>query len=127
MRIRPQGFFDNALLLQHFRRISEPLVLEKTIDQLLAWVLLWRDFVKLRILRQQHLTLNVDESSSHVHEFRTELDIQLECLLHVLEILRSDTGNGDVVDTNLLLANEVKQEIKRPLVLLKLEVQGERH
>jgi hypothetical protein len=27
----------------------------------------------------------------------------------------------------LLLANEVKQEIKRPLVLLKLEVQGEQH
>ena len=43
--------------------------------------------------------------------------------LHVLQILLRDGGDGDVVDVDLLLADQVEQQIQRPVVLLQVKIQ----
>jgi len=42
-----------------------------------------------------------------VDEFGAELDIHLDGAVHELEILGRDLGDGDVVDVDLLFADEV--------------------
>ena len=48
-------------------------------------------------------------------------------LLHQLdrfEVLRRDRGNRDVVDVELVLADQMQQEIERALELLELDRKG---
>ena len=40
------------------------------------------------------------------------------------QVLRGDGGDGDVVDVDLLFADQVQQQIERPLVVLQVNVQG---
>ena len=44
-------------------------------------------------------------------------------LLHVLQVLRRDGGDGDVVDVDLLLADQVQQQVERTLVVLQVDIQ----
>ena len=97
-------------------------MLEQAIHQLLARVVFRIDFLQLRIHRQQHLGLDVNQRRRHVDELRSQIDIQLARLFHVRKILRGDGGDGDVLDIDLLLANQVQQQIERPFVVLQMDV-----
>jgi len=44
-------------------------------------------------------------------------------VLHVFEVLGGDGGNGDVVDVDFLLSDEVQQQVQRSLVMLQANVQ----
>jgi chromosome condensin MukBEF ATPase and DNA-binding subunit MukB len=69
----------------------------------------------------------VDQGRRHVDELRAQIDIHLARLLHVSEVLRRDGGDGDVLDVDLLLADQVQQQVQRPLILLQMDIQRRRH
>ncbi len=66
----------------------------------------------------------MDQRRGHVDELGAQLDVQFQGALHVLQILLRDGGNRDVVDVDLLFADQVQQEIERPVVLLQMKIQG---
>ena len=98
-------------------------MLEQPVHQFLARILFGRNLFELGIFGQQHARLDVDQGGGHVDELGAQLDVQLESALHVLEILLRDGGNGDVVDVDLLLADQVEQQVERPIVLLQVKIQ----
>ena len=127
LRVRPDVLLDQQLLLQHLGGVLEALVLEEAIDQFLARVLFRGDLVERRVAREQHSGLDVDERRGHVDELGAQFDVELEGPLHVLQVLGGDGGDGDVVDVDLLLADQVQQQIKRPLIVFQMKVQRRRH
>ena len=99
LRVRPDGFFNHALLLQHFGGVFEAFVLQQLVDEFLAGVASSGEmFVQFRIARQQHFALDVDERGGHVDEVGTEFNIERGRLFHVLQILRGDLGDRDVFE-----------------------------
>ena len=47
--------------------------------------------------------------------------------LHVFEVLRRDLRDGDVVDVDLLLADQVQQQVERAVVVFQVKIQRGRH
>ena len=90
-------------------------MLDETVHQLRA-----RVFLFFRsgcgVARQQHLRLDVNKHRGHVDEFGCDVDIQLAQFLNIGKILRRDLRNGNVVDVDVLLADEVEQQIQRAFV-----------
>jgi hypothetical protein len=105
LRVGPYGFFELALLLEHFGGVFEPLVLEQTVHEFGPGIFGGGNFLQFRVVRQQQLRLDVDEGGRHVDEFGAQLDIHFKGFLHVIEILSGDLRDRDVVDVDLLLAN----------------------
>ena len=66
----------------------------------------------------------MDQRGRHVDELGAQIDIHLPRLLHVLEILRGDFGDGDVADVDLLLANQIQKQVERTFILRQMKVQG---
>ncbi len=64
----------------------------------------------------------MDQRRGHVNEFGAQLDIQLHGALHVFQVLLRDGGDGDVVDVDLLLADEIEQQVQRTIVLLQVKI-----
>ncbi len=114
-------------MLQHFGGVLEALVFEQPVHQLLARIFFGRDLVQLRIFGQQHARLDVDQRRGHVDELGAQLDVQFHGALHVFQILLRDGGNGDVVDVDLLFANQVEQQVERTIVLLQVEIKRRGH
>ena len=65
----------------------------------------------------------MNQRCSHVDEVGTQLDIQRRRLRHVLHVLRSDLGDGNVVYVDLIPANEIQQQVERTFVRFKLEIE----
>ena len=90
-------------------------MLEQPVDKFIA-----RIFQNIggrqRIARQQHLRLNVNQHRSHINEFRGDIHVEFTYALDVGEILRRDPGDGNVVDVNVLLADQVEQQVERPFI-----------
>ncbi len=114
--IGPGGFFDLLFLQQHLRGGLEALVLEQALDQFAAGVFGVGAGDVGRIARQQRLRLDVDEQRGHVDELAGGVDVGLLELVAVVEKLRGEQRDGDVVDVDILLADEVEQEIERAVV-----------
>ncbi len=74
--------------------------------------------------RQQHLRLDVNQRRGHDEELAGDVQIQLLHQRDRVEILRRDQRDRDVVDVHLVGANEVEQQIERPLEVR--EPDGER-
>ena len=90
-------------------------MLQEPLHQFLARVaLLLRR--RVRVARQQHLRFNVDQQRGHVDELRRHVHIQLLDALHVGEKLRGDFPDGNVVDINVLFADEIEKQVERPVV-----------
>ena len=70
----------------------------------------------VRIGRQEHSRLDVDQRRGHENEFPGHIDVQLLKQMEVVEVLLRDPRNRDIVDVDLLLANQVEQQVQRPLV-----------
>jgi hypothetical protein len=95
----------------------EFLVLEQPADQRVARVFLRFAFHAGGGFRprQQHLRLDVDQSSRHDEEVAGDVEIELLHQRDGLEILRRDQRDRDVVDVQLVLPDEMQQQIERPL------------
>ena len=80
-----------------------------------------------RVSRQQHFGLDMDQGGRHVHEFGPQIDIHFPRLIHVLQVLRSDGCDRDVLDIDLLSADQVQQQVQRPVILRQVEIERLRH
>ena len=99
----------------------------RTSPQFLPRIFFRQELIELRIARQQHARLDVDERGRHVDELRAQFDIHLRGLLHVFQILLRDPSDGDVVNVDLLLPDQVQQQVQRAIVLLEVKIQRGRH
>ncbi len=65
--------------------------------------------------RQEHPGLDVDECGRHLQKFTGQVDVEVLDQLDVLQVLLGDPGDGNVVDVHLFLADQMQQEVQRPL------------
>jgi hypothetical protein len=87
----------------------ESLGLDELPDELLPRVLLLAPFV--RLLREKHLHLDADQGRRHLEELAGQPEVQRFHEAQVLEVLLRDLGDGDVVDVDLVLPDQVEQEV----------------
>jgi len=66
------------------------------------------------VARQQHLRLDVDKQRRGVDELGGHVYVELLHALDVLQELRRDLGDRDIVDVDVLLADEVEQQSSGP-------------
>ena len=91
-------------------------MLEETLDELAAGVFGVAAEDVGGVAGQQGLGLDVDEERGHVDELAGGVDVDLLEVVGVLEELAGDAGDGDVVDVDVLLADEVEEEVERAVV-----------
>ncbi len=116
-RIAPRGGFEHLLFEQHLRGVLEALVLEQPLDQFAARIFGGVVGPGGRA-RQEHFALDVDEQRGGVDEIAGHIHVAGAELVDVGQKLRRDFGDGDVVDIDVLLADEVEQQIERAVVNL---------
>src|SRR5581483_4060346 len=120
-RAREAGGFNLSPRMQHIRRRLEFLILEQLPDQFRARVFGQILFAfALRLGRQQHLRLDVDQRRGEDEEIPGHGDVEFLHQLEVFQILLRDLGDGDVVDVNFVFPDQVKQQVERPLKRLQL-------
>ena len=71
--------------------------------------------------RQQHLALDVNEQRGGVDEFAGHVHVAGFELVDVGQELRRDLGDGNVVDVDVLLADQVEQQVEGAVVDLAHE------
>ena len=91
-------------------------MLQQAFDELAARIFIERAAELHGVARQQHLALDVDEQRGDVDELARGVDVGFLELVRVLQELRGDAADGDVVDVDVLLADEVEQEVERAVV-----------
>ena len=106
--------FDLLLLQEHLCCRFEFFVLKQAIDQFGSRIVFGR--WSIRIARQQHLRLNVNEYRGHINKVGSDVHVQLSKFFDICQILSRDSGNRDVVDIDILLANQVEQKVERAFV-----------
>ena len=106
---------DLLLFVEHLRGVLVFLVLEKAVDQLVARVFLPFGAGQ-RVGRQQHLRLDVNQHRGHIDELGRNVYIQFAELFDVCEVLAGDLGDRDIVDIDVLFADEVEQQVERAFV-----------
>ena len=120
----PDVFFDLLLLVKKLRGVLEFFVLQEALDQFFARIsgLLFRS--GQGIGREQHFGFDVNQRGGHVDEFGGDVDVLHFELVQVVEILRSDFRDLNIVDIHFLLLDEVKQEVKRTFVERDVDAVG---
>jgi len=114
-RIAQHRVFNLLLLQKHLRCGFELFVLKQSIDKFVARVIL-RVWCSERIARQQHFRLDVDQHRRHVDELGGNVHVEFAYALDISEVLRRDPGNGDVVNVDVLLADQVEQQVERSFI-----------
>ena len=94
--------------------LLEALVLEQARDQLGARIAPFFLLV-VRRRRQQHARLDPREGRRHHQVLAGDVEVQLAHQLEVLEVLLGDLRDRHVGDLELVLADQVQQQIERPL------------
>src|SRR5260370_35150251 len=84
---------------------------EQALYQLVARIVLIRR--RVRIARQQHLALDVNQQRLLVDELGRNVSIQLFQVLDISEVFRRDLRDGDVVDVDVLFADQFQEQIER--------------
>jgi len=64
----------------------------------------------------------VDQRGRHVDKFRAQVHIHLPRPIQVLQILGSNGGDGDILDVDLLFANQVQQQVEGPFIFFQMDV-----
>ena len=103
-------------LLQHLRSGLEAFVLEQALDELAARIVVGAGGDGERVAREQGLRLDVDEQRGNVDKLARGVDVSLLEIVRVGEELRGDARDRDVVDVDVLLANQVKQQVERTVI-----------
>src|SRR5512134_3582414 len=96
-------------LAQARRRLLEPLVLDEAPGELLAHDLGVVLLLLVPVARQERLRLDVDEGGGHHQELARDLEVQRLHEVKVGEVLLGDLRDRDVVDVELLVADQVQQ------------------
>src|SRR6185295_16058963 len=115
---RPLRAAQRLALVQQLGRRLELLVLEQAPHQRVARIL-FRIFLRRIRPRQQHARLDVDQRGRHHQELSRDVEVQLLHQVDVLEVLRRDEGDRDVVDVDLVLLDEVQQQVERSLEVVQ--------
>ena len=69
----------------------------------------------------------MDQGGRHVDELGAQVDIHFARFFQVLQVLGGDGGDGDILDVDLLLADQVQQQVQRALILFQVEIEWRRH
>jgi hypothetical protein len=99
------------------RRFLDPLVLQQPPHQLGARVFLER--LGSRWPRQQQARLDLDQHRGHHQVLGGELQVGSAHRLDVLEVLARQRRHGDVEDVEIFPADQVQQQVERPLERLE--------
>ena len=94
------------------------LVFQKAADEFLSGILLL--FLLLRILRQEHPALDIQQRRRHDQEFAGHVHVLGVHVAHIGEILVRDRDDRDIVDVDLVLIDQVQQKVQRALEDLQL-------
>ena len=107
VRLGPNIFFDLLRLIEELGGVLEFFVFEKPLHQLFAWVA--GLFLRRgeRVGREKHFGFDVNECGGHVDELGGDIDVLDFELMEIVEVLRSDFGDLDVVDVHFLLFDEI--------------------
>ncbi len=100
--------------IEQIGRVLELLVFEKLANQLGPWVggLVLRYLLR-RGLRQQHRRLDLHQRRGHDQKIARQVDVELFEHLDIPQILVRDLRQRDVVDIDLLLADQIQQKVQR--------------
>ena len=98
-------------------------VLDEAPHELVARVFL-RRAVRQDGARKDHLRLDVDEKRLDVEKLGGDLEVELLHEDEVLVVLAADVRDRDVAKIHLVLADEVEQQVQRPLELGHLDRVG---
>src|SRR5436190_781412 len=71
--------------------------------------------------RQQHLRLDVNQRCGHDEEVAGDVEVQFLHQVNRVEVLLRDDGDGNVVDVELVLPDQMLQQIERTLEVLELD------
>src|SRR5882724_7080576 len=126
VRLRPYVLFNLLLLIQKLRRILEFLVFHQALHQVRPRIFrLFRPGQRIR--RQQHLRFDVDQRRRHINKFRRHIHVQLFQFVQVVEVLRRDLRNLNIVNIHLLLFDQIQQQVQRPLIHRYIDFVRRRH
>jgi hypothetical protein len=123
----PDVFLDLLFLVEELRGVFEFFVFEEALDELFTGIggLLFGGGEGIG--REKHLGLDIDQRSSHVDEFGGDVHIESFELVEVVEILRGDFGNLNIVDIHFLLFDEIEQEVEGAFIERNVDSVGRGH
>ena len=100
------------------RGVLEGLVFQELADKLGTGVELQVAGLALldRRRRQQHPRLDLHERGRHHQKVPGQVRVHAGKDFHVTHVLLGDPGDGNIVDVHLLPADEVEQQIQRPVI-----------
>ena len=109
-------------MLQRRRRVLELLVLDELADQFPARIFAFVLLLGLHLLlhRQQLAALDVHERGGHHQKFARHFEVKLAHEVDVLHKLGGQFGEVDLINIDLLLPDEVKEQIERSFEDLEL-------
>ncbi len=124
--LRPYVLLYLLLLVEELRSALEFFVFDEAMHEFRA-----RIFLALgageRIGWQEHLRLDVNQRRGHVNEIGGDVHVELFELVKIIEILARDLRDGNVVNVDFLLLDEIEQEIERAFVMFEMESVGRCH
>src|SRR5216684_3204227 len=124
VRLRPNVFFNLLLLVQKLRRVFKFFVFHQALHQFRPRIAVRLFRPRQRIRRQKHFRLDVNQRSRHINKFRRHIHIQFFQFVQVIQVLRGDFRNLDVVNTHLLLSNQIQQQVEWTFVHRDLNFVG---
>jgi hypothetical protein len=118
---RPFGELQGSLL--------EALVLQKPADQLGPGVLLLLLSLSLFPLRsrQKHLGFDMEQGGGHQKKLPGNVQVQVFHQLQVFQVLLGDGRDGDVVNIDLILLDQIQKQVHGPFEGIQLHLQGQLH
>ena len=69
----------------------------------------------------------MDQSGLHIDELGAQIDIHFARLIQILQVLRRNGCDWDILDIDLLGADQVQQQIEGPVILCQVEIERRRH
>ena len=97
-------------------------VLKESLHQLISGIAL---LFLIALGGQQHPALDVQKRRRHHEEFAGDIHILIFHLLHIFQILVRDRHDGNIIDIDLVLFDQVHEQIHR--TLKHLELKRDRH
>lgn len=106
---RPDALPYEILVVQDHGQFLDPPKGQKSLDQFLSGISLfcfgaWK----------QHFRLELQEPRRHPEKLAGHIEVELLHGADVLVVLIADVEDGDIVDRDLVLADEVQQQVERP-------------
>src|ERR1035437_3199697 len=90
-------------------------MLQQPVDQFVPRIFLFLRR-RIRIARQEHFRLDVNQHRGHINKFGRHVHIEFANFLDVGQILRRDARDGNVINVDILLADQVQQQVERAFV-----------